>query len=76
MGIFLQKIFSFCLLARRPLISEISAPPLASFFTMNAHYRNYRSHLTGFCSYDCNFISLYSFTKGCIGNFNQMGLVD
>jgi hypothetical protein len=32
MGIFLQKIGSFHLLARRPLISKTSAPQFASFF--------------------------------------------
>ncbi len=35
-------------LARRLLISTTSAPQLASFFTKNAHYRDYRCHLTGF----------------------------
>ncbi len=72
-GIFLWKISSFCLLARRLLISEISAPQFASFSTKNAHYRDYRSHLTGFCSFDRDLISLCSFTKGCIGNFNWTG---
>ncbi len=54
MGILLQKISSFRLLARRLLISEISASQFASFSTKNAHYHDYRSHLTGFCSFDCN----------------------
>ncbi len=35
-------------MARRLLISKISTLRFASFFTQNAHYRNYRSHLTGF----------------------------
>jgi hypothetical protein len=48
MGIFLQKVGTFCLLERRLLISAISTPQLASFFTENAHHRDYRSHLTGF----------------------------
>jgi hypothetical protein len=33
-GIFLRKIGSFRLLARRPLISKISAPQFTSFFLM------------------------------------------
>ncbi len=74
-GIFLWKIGSFCLMARRLPISDISAPQFASFFTKNAHYRDYRRHLTGFCSFDCDLISLCSFTKGCIGNFNRTGLM-
>ncbi len=50
-GIFRRNIGSFRLLVRRPLISEISAPQFASFFTKNAHCRNYGSHLSGFCSF-------------------------
>jgi hypothetical protein len=42
------EIGTFHLLARRLLISEISAPQFASCSTKNAHYHNYRSHLTGF----------------------------
>jgi hypothetical protein len=75
MGIFLRKIGNFCLLARRLLIFAISTLQFTSISTKNAHYRNYCSHLTGFCSFDCNLISLCSFFKGCIGNFNQMGLM-
>jgi hypothetical protein len=75
MGIFLWKIGSFCLLARRPLISKISALQFASIFLKNAHYRNYLSHLSGFCGFACNFISLRSFTKGCVDNFDWMGLM-
>jgi hypothetical protein len=74
-GIFLWKIGSFRLLVRRPLISEISAPQFASFFLKNTHYRDYRSHLSGFCGFALNFISLRSFTKGCIDDFDQMGLM-
>jgi hypothetical protein len=59
-------------LKRRLLISEISAPQFASFFLKNAHYRDYRSHLSGFCGFACNFIGLRSFTKGCIDNFNSL----
>jgi hypothetical protein len=73
-GIFLWKIGPFCLLARRLLISAISAPQLASFFTKNAYHRNYCSYLTGFCSFDCNFIGPCGFTRGCIDDFNQTGL--
>jgi hypothetical protein len=71
----LWNIGSFRLLARRPLISEIGAQQFAFFSTKKAHYRNYRSHLSGFCSFDRNFISLRSFTKGCIDDFNWMGLM-
>ncbi len=74
-GYYLRKIGSFRLLARRLLISEISAPQFASFFTKYAHYHDYHSHLTGFCSFDCNFISLHSFIESCIGNFNWTGLM-
>ncbi len=74
-GIFLWKIGSFRLLARRPLISEISAPQFASFSLKNAQYRDCRSHLSGFCSFTCDFISLCSFTKGCIDDFAQTGLM-
>ncbi len=73
--IFLWKIGSFRLLARRLPISKTSAMQFASYFTKNAHYRDYRSNLTGFCSFDCNLICLCSFTKGCIGDFNRMGLM-
>ncbi len=44
------------------------------FFTKNAHHHDHRSHLTGFCSFACDFISPCSFTRGCIGNFNWTGL--
>jgi hypothetical protein len=44
------------------------------FFAKNAHHRDHCSHLTAFCSFDCNFISPRSFTGGCIGDFNQTGL--
>ncbi len=74
-GIFLQKIGSFCLLVRRPLISETSAPQFASFSFENAHYCNYCSHLSGFCSFFCNFISLCSYAKGCIDDFDRTGLM-
>jgi hypothetical protein len=75
MGIFYQKICSFCLFARRLLITKVSAPQIASFFTKHAHYCDYRSHLIGFCSFDHDFISIRSFIKGCISNFNWMGLM-
>jgi hypothetical protein len=74
-GYFPPEIGSFRLLARRLLISEIGTPQFASFSTKNAHYRDYHRHLTGFCSFDCNLISLRSFTKGRIGNLNRMGLM-
>ncbi len=70
-GYFSAKIGSFCLLARRPLISETSALQFASFSFENAHYQDYRS----LCGFFCNFISLCSFAKGCINNFDQMGLM-
>jgi hypothetical protein len=74
-GIFLRNIGSFRFLARRLLTSKISAPQFASFSTKNAHYRNYRSYLFGFCGFTRNFISLCSFTKGCIEDFNRTGLM-
>jgi hypothetical protein len=67
---FLRKIISFRLFVRRLLISAISAPQLASFFTKNAHYRDYRSHLTGFCSFYRDSSSPCNFTRGRIGDFN------
>ncbi len=73
-GIFLRKSGTFRLLARRLLISTISAPQLASFFNKIAHHNDHRSHLTGFCSFDHDFISPRSFTRSCIGNFSPMGL--
>jgi hypothetical protein len=45
-GIFLWKICSFRLLARRLLISKISDPQFASSSFKNSHYRDYRCHLT------------------------------
>ncbi len=57
------------------LNSEISPPQFASFSLKNAHYRDYLSHLSGFCSFACDFISLHSVTRGCINNFDRMGLM-
>jgi hypothetical protein len=62
-------------LARRPLISETSAPQFASFSLKNAHYRYYRSHFFGFCGFFRDFISLRSYAKGCVDDFDWMGLV-
>ncbi len=70
-GNFSHKIGTFCLLARRLLLSGISASQLALLFTKNAHHHNHCSHLTSFCSFNCNFISHCSITWGCIDNFNQ-----
>jgi hypothetical protein len=69
------KIGSFRLLARRPLISETSAPQIAFLFLKNAHYRYYRGHLSGFCGFFCDFISFRSYAKGCIDDFDQTGLM-
>jgi hypothetical protein len=45
------------------------------FSPKNAHYRDYLSHLSGFCGLAWDFNSLCSFTKGRIDNFNQTGLM-
>jgi hypothetical protein len=54
---------------------RISTLQFASFFLKNAHYRDYRSHLSGFCGLAGNLISLCSFAKGCINNFDWTGLM-
>ena len=66
---------SFCLLARRPIISETSAPQFAFFSLKNAHYHYYRGHLSGFCGFFCDFISLHSYAKGCFDDFDRTGLM-
>jgi hypothetical protein len=71
---FLQEISTFRFLARRLLIPGLSIPQIASFLLKNAHHHNRRSHLTGFCGFDCNFISPGGITRGCSGNFDQTGL--
>ncbi len=73
MGIILQEIDTFHLLARKLLVSQISALQLASLSIKNAHHRDHRSHLTGFCIFNCNFISPHVITRGCIDNFIWAG---
>ncbi len=75
-GIFLQKIGTFLLLARRLLISKISALQLASFFTKNAHHRDHRSHLTGFCSFNRDFISIVVSLGAVLATLIRWGSVD
>jgi hypothetical protein len=58
----------------------LSFPRLAlrnlHFFCLkNAHYRYYRSHLSGFCGFFPDFTSLHSYAKGCINDFDWAGLV-
>ncbi len=76
MGIHLQKLGTFCLVAKMHLVPGISTPRIVFFIfsTINAHHHNYRSHLAGFCSFVCNFISPHSFTRGCIKDFNWTGV--
>jgi hypothetical protein len=63
---FWQEGFSF------PRLVLCNLHPL---FPKNAHYRDYHSCLTSFCSFDQDFISFCSLTKGCIGNFDWTGLL-
>ncbi len=56
---------------RRLHVSKVSASQIACFSTINAHQR---CHLAGFCSFNGNFISLLSFTRGCIDDFIQTGI--
>jgi hypothetical protein len=56
-GYFPPQNLLFLPFGKKASQSKISAPQFASFSTKNAHYRNYRSHLTSFCSFECDFIS-------------------
>jgi hypothetical protein len=74
-GYFPAKNWLFLPFGKKASLSETSALQFASFSFKNAHYHDYRSHLTGFCGFFCNFISLCSFTKGCIDDFDWTGLM-
>ncbi len=75
------RVFSFKKMALSAFWREgLSFPRLALrnlhlFLLKNAHCRDYCSHLSGFCGFFCNFISLHSYAKGCINNFDRTGLM-
>ncbi len=47
-GILLQKLGTFHLMARRLLVSRISAPQITFLSTVNAHHRNFRTQIAIF----------------------------
>ncbi len=73
-GILLREIGTFCPLAIKLLVPGIIALQIALFFTENAHHSDYCSHLIVFCGFNCNFISPHLIIRGCINDFEQMGL--
>ncbi len=74
MGIFLQENGTFRLLARKLLVLGISAPHIASFYTIDAHHLDHCSHLISFCSFNRDYISPYVITRSCIDDFDWTAL--